>query len=108
MAAQQSKGREGARGGEWERGRGGGALAVAFNTTFIIKQHKRHKEATQTHAPHTHTCTHTNAYTWAYTHTQTHTNILTHTHTHTERENKERQSEAESYTAAFMSALNGC
>jgi len=56
------------------RGRGRGKLAVAFNATFIIKEHKRHKEATQTHAPGT--CTHTNAYTWA--HTQTHAN--THTH----------------------------
>lgn len=38
-----------------------GGRAVAFNATFIIKQHERHKEATQTHASGTCTHTHTQA-----------------------------------------------
>lgn len=40
-----------------------GGRAVAFNATFIIKQHERHKEATQTHA--SGTCTHTHTHTQA-------------------------------------------
>lgn len=68
-----------------------GGRAVAFNATFIIKQHERHKEATQTHASGTCTHTHTHRHTWPQYNTQ-----------------NRRESKAESYTAAFMSALNGC
>lgn len=48
-----------------------GGRAVAFNATFIIKQHERHKEATQTHA--SGTCTQT------HTHTQAHLAPVQHT-----------------------------
>lgn len=43
-----------------------GGRAVAFNATFIIKQHERHKEATQTHA--SGTCIHTHTGTQALAH----------------------------------------
>lgn len=54
-----------------------GGRAVAFNATFIIKQHERHKEATQTHA--SGTCTHTLTHTQAQAEAQAHLDPVEHT-----------------------------